>query len=78
MYYLITRDQCSFCEKAKDLLSSSGEPYFEINVLDEKYRFMASLLTEAGLHTVPQIWKGKAYVGGYTDLKGRLTASKEN
>jgi arsenate reductase-like glutaredoxin family protein len=33
MYYILTRNDCDYCEKAKDLLIENGKAYSQTNIL---------------------------------------------
>lgn len=65
---IYTTDYCSYCRAAKSFFQSRGIPYEEIDVSgDDDAR--AELRERTGRTTVPQIWIGEAYVGGYDDLR---------
>lgn len=67
---------CGFCARAKDLLRNLGVMYDELDVTgDDEARERLVRMT-GGKRTVPQIWVGKKYVGGYQDLK-RMADSGE-
>jgi glutaredoxin len=80
MYTVITRNQCSFCDTAKALLKGAGQGYTEYNVQSDSSRWVLSLMKQAGLKTVPQIFSSDGtYIGGYTELKeflGKLEGSE--
>ena len=80
MYTIITRDQCNFCDSAKALLKGAGQGYTEYNVQSDSSRWVLSLMKQAGLKTVPQIFSSDGtYIGGYTELKeflGKLEGSE--
>jgi len=70
MYTVITRDQCNFCDVAKALLKSAGQQYVEYNVQSPSSKWVLTLLKEAGITTVPQVFGPKGeLIGGYTELK---------
>ena len=54
MYYVLTRNDCDYCEKAKDLLIENGKAYSQTNILADP--IIINLMIVAGLKTVPQIW----------------------
>lgn len=67
MYVLLTRKDCPFCEKAKELLTSREEKFSEFDVYE--YPVLRMFLKHNDIHTVPQIfWKGDL-IGGFTDLE---------
>ena len=70
MYYILTRPDCEYCDKAKDLLIESGKAYSETNILADP--IIIKLMIVAKLKTVPQIWYYNDYIGGYTELREHL------
>jgi glutaredoxin 3 len=62
---------CPFCDQAKALLKLKGIEYEERKIGDG---FTREDLLEAvpTARTVPQIFLGEEYVGGFTELKQRL------
>ncbi|NCN40529.1 glutaredoxin 3 [bacterium] len=72
-----TTSFCPFCVRAKQLLSSKGIAFEEIN-LDGKEDELKALKDRTGWRTVPQIFIDDELVGGFTELaekdsKGELT-----
>lgn len=65
---IYTTDYCSYCRAAKSFFQSRGIPFEEIDVTDDDAA-RTSLRERTGRTTVPQIWIGEAYVGGYDDLR---------
>jgi glutaredoxin 3 len=60
---------CGFCARSKDLLRNMGVLFDEVDVTgDDEARERLVQMT-GGKRTVPQIWVGETYVGGYMDLK---------
>ena len=66
MIVVYGKDNCVFCEKAKDLLQSKGLSYEYIDVYEDDDALV--MFQEKGLKTVPQIWVDHHRVGGYTEL----------
>lgn len=70
---------CGYCKAAKQLLNQLQLPYKEIS-LDGKDDLRAELsAANGGYRTVPMIFIGDQFVGGYTDLsalhqKGELVS----
>ena len=64
--------RCSYCAAAKQLLSSHGYQYIEINMQDDE-ALMIEIMQKSGQRTVPQIFVGEHSVGGYQDLLAALT-----
>ena len=80
MYTIITRDQCNFCDSAKALLKGAGQGFLEYNVQSDSSKWVLTLLKQAGIKTVPQIFSSDGrHIGGYTELKeffGKLEGSE--
>ena len=73
MYTIITRDQCTFCDAAKALLKGAALPYTQYNVQSSSSKWVLTLIKQAGLTTVPQVFSSSGeYIGGYTELKAYL------
>jgi glutaredoxin len=66
MFYIITRDDCPWCDRAKEALNNRGKPYEAF--LYTEHPMLIKLIDKAGLKTVPQIWHDKKYVGGCAEL----------
>lgn len=68
MYLVVTKDDCPWCEKAKDLLNSKQIPYTWINL--NEMPEMIPVVKAMGLKTVPQIFE--LLPGGYEGLYAEL------
>jgi len=66
MFYILSRDDCSWCDKAMEALDNRGEPYEAF--LYTEHLMIGKLMGKAGLKTVPQIWYNNQYIGGYEDM----------
>ena len=64
---LYTTDFCPFCVNAKRLLQSKGADYEEINLSTQPDELVA-LKNKTGMRTVPQIFIGEEFVGGFQEL----------
>ena len=66
-----SRDQCAFCEQAKNLLEMKGIEYEVRNIMHDWTR---EQLLEAvpNARTVPQIFLDEEYVGGFNELRKKL------
>lgn len=70
-YYVISRDGCSFCDKAKDLLSQKCLEFEELNL--NELLFLRTLLLKARITKVPQIFtEDGTHIGGYSELEKSL------
>ncbi|MFA5677138.1 MAG: glutaredoxin 3 [Pseudomonas sp.] len=64
---IYSSNYCPFCIRAKQLLSSKGVAFNEINV-DGKPNVRAEMSRLAGRTSVPQIWIKNIHIGGCDDL----------
>ncbi len=76
---IYTSDACSFCVRAKNLLTKKGVAYEEVHLAPTDFRARQNLVDLTGRYTVPQILIDDTPVGGYDDIKalddaGRLDA----
>lgn len=82
MYVIFGRNNCPYCDKAKELCERIGVDYQYVDVLAD--RFDSERMHRAVFHatgaiakTVPQIFQvttisgGQTYIGGYTELASR-------
>jgi len=71
MYKIYSKDNCSYCTAAKQLLTQKGLPFVEFKVGQDLTKEM---LLEIVPHakTVPQIYYDEQYIGGYENLVERL------
>ena len=67
-----SKDQCPYCVQAKALLESRGIEYEERNINNgwDKEDLLAAVPTA---RTLPQIFLNEELVGGFTELRKRLT-----
>jgi glutaredoxin 3 len=67
-----SKDQCPFCVQAKALLESKGIEYEERNVSKDwtKEQLLEAVPTA---RTLPQIFLDEAHVGGFNELRQRLS-----
>lgn len=69
MYKVYTKDNCSWCVKAKSLLNDCGVKYEELKLgKDYERDNLKALLPESLPLTVPQIFLYDKRIGGYEDL----------
>ena len=67
-----SKDFCPFCVQAKTLLESRGIEYEERNVsLDWTREQLLEVVPNA--RTLPQIFLDQELVGGFTELRKKLT-----
>ena len=74
---IYTRQYCSYCHFAKELLSRKGVAFREIDVTGNQQIRQEMIERAQGHTTLPQIFIGSTYVGGCDELyaledEGRL------
>ena len=62
-----SKDYCSYCVMAKNLLSSLDIDYEEIDITKTP-GIIVDLVKKSGLRTVPQIFVGDICLGGYDQV----------
>jgi glutaredoxin len=69
MITIYTKNNCPYCDQAKALLESRNIKYEAVNI--EQHPDARQKLVEAGLRSVPQIYKdNKLIPGGFQGLSG--------
>src|SRR4051812_16162054 len=63
-----TMQFCPYCDSAKRLLSAKGFPFDEVKVAEDDDATWLRLEKQTGFKTMPQIFIGDKFIGGYTDL----------
>jgi glutaredoxin 3 len=66
---------CPYCDQAKSLLTQKGIA-FEERKIGDGYTREDLLEAVPNARTVPQIFLDEELVGGFTELRARLTESK--
>lgn len=69
MLTIYTKDYCPYCIMAKNLLSSIGATYEEVDVTHDQDILM-NIVKKSWMRTVPQIFFREECLGGYTDIAG--------
>lgn len=73
---IYTKDYCPYCHAAKDLLTSKGAAFTEIDILRHPERRAEMVEKAGGRTTVPQIFIGGRHVGGCDDIHALDAAGK--
>jgi glutaredoxin 3 len=63
-----TMSYCPYCVSAKRLLQQKGFPFEEILVADDNDAMWQKLEKQTGFKTMPQIFIGDQFIGGYREL----------
>ncbi len=64
---IYTSPTCGYCHQAKQLLTSEGVGYKEIDVLEDP-EAREAIVEKTGHMTLPIIMNGEELIGGYDDL----------
>ena len=67
-YEIYTKDNCSFCESAKQLLKIKNIEYTQYHIPNDISREEV-MEKFPGVRTVPIILINDKYIGGYTELQ---------
>lgn len=67
---------CPYCRMAEKLLASKGVTHIEKVLIDTDPEKRSEMMTRTGKRTVPQIYIGETYVGGFDDLSALDKAGK--
>jgi glutaredoxin len=73
MFIVYSKDDCSYCRKAKDFLAFLGEEYKEYNISEDP-SYKAEMIERLQYdridppYTYPQIWNEDGYIGGCDNL----------
>jgi glutaredoxin 3 len=69
-------DVCPYCQRAEMLLKSRGVAEIEKIRVDLEPTRRSEMMERTGRRTVPQIYIGEIYVGGFDDLAALDRAGK--
>ncbi len=75
MLTLYTKDYCPYCVKAKNLLTSIGATYEEVDVTHDPDIFM-QIYAKSHMRTVPQIFLGDECLGGFDSINSMHSEGK--
>jgi glutaredoxin 3 len=64
-----TMNYCPYCDAAKRLLKANGMDFEEIKVGEDDDATWKRLEKQTGFKTMPQIFIGEEFVGGFNELK---------
>ena len=76
MFYMITKDDCPWCDLAKELLQQREAPFGAFHY--SEHPMIVKLMFKAGIKSVPQIWYEGEYIGGYENLVEWLNNNAQN
>ena len=67
---------CNFCSAAKHLLNKKKVNFIEFDIAIDSSKMQEMQERTKGARTIPQIFIGDTYVGGYNELKALEVAGK--
>lgn len=74
MYYLLTKDDCPWCNKAIEHITDNLREEVRVYNLDD-HPMLVKLMLHSGLKTVPQIWVNNIHIGGYSELVAKSSTA---
>ena len=75
---IYTGPMCNFCSAAKHLLNKKKVSYTEFNIATDSSKRQEMQEKTNGARTIPEIFIGETYVGGYQELKALEVQGKLN
>ena len=75
---IYTGPMCNYCSAAKHLLNKKKVDYTEFDIGIDPSKMKEMQERTKGAKTIPQIFIGENYVGGYNELKALEVAGKLN
>jgi glutaredoxin 3 len=75
---IYTGPMCNYCSAAKHLLNKKKVTYTEFDIGTDSSKMQEMQERTKGARTIPQIFIGETYVGGYDELKALEVAGKLN
>jgi glutaredoxin 3 len=75
---IYTGPRCNYCSAAKHLLNKKKVDYTEFDIALDQSKLKEMQEKTQGARTIPQIFIGDTYVGGYDELKALEVADKLN
>ncbi len=72
MYTIYGTPNCGYCVKAKDTLTEQGIAYDYHDIMTDIEQRTIVQKRVPDMKTVPQIFEGDTYIGGYTELAAHL------
>ncbi len=73
---IYTGPMCNYCGAAKHLLNKKKVNYIEFDIAIDSSKMKEMQEKTRGARTIPQIFIGETYVGGYDELKALEVAGK--
>ena len=74
---MYTSDYCPFCQMSYKILAGKGVTYKKI-LVDGNPDIWKEIYQKTGKHTVPQIYIGGKYIGGFQELNAAERSGELN
>lgn len=71
-----SKDGCSFCLKAKRLLTSKNIGFEEVDLAYESQDNIRKLVAQTGTRSIPQIFVDDQFIGGFNELQKLIMEDK--
>jgi glutaredoxin len=71
-WFVIIKNGCPACIKAKEMLKGQNAKFVEISTLDPEYREKIIHFYAADWKTVPMVFHKGVFIGGSTDIEKYL------
>jgi len=68
MFKIYTTNYCPYCKKAKELLTSLGLAFEEVDVTENTQARDEASKKSGGWMTVPMIFRNEEFLGGFDDI----------
>ena len=72
---IYTKGYCPYCKRAVGLLKKAGADFEEIDVVNDDDAY-SKIKEQTGCQTVPQIFIGDEFIGGFDELNAIKTAGE--
>lgn len=66
---IVGQKDCPFCDKAKEYAKHNGLTFTYIDIDGPAGTALRQLLKSMSWNTVPAIWYGTSFIGGYNQLR---------
>ena len=71
---IISKDNCSYCDKAYNLAEDNELSYKKINVTDLTTKEKDDVINKTKAKTYPIIFVNEEYIGGFTEFSKQIDA----
>ena len=75
---IYTGPMCNYCSAEKHLLNKKKVDYTEFDIATDQSKMQEMQERTKGAKTIPQIFIGDTYIGGYNELKALEVSGKLN